>query len=70
MHAEIEGIKTKLITAELSEQAVMSQLFEVRGRILTISNAYDRRKASEVKKLEKKMYDGPARKWDDAELKK
>ena len=70
MHAEIEGIKTKLIAAELSEQAVMSQLFEVRERIVTISNAYDRRKAAEMKKLEKKMYDGPARKWDEAELKK
>lgn len=69
MHEEIESIKTRVITAELSEKAVQNQLYEVRERILTISNAYDSKKAEELAKMKAKpkTYAGPATEWADPE---
>ena len=72
MHEEIESIKTRVIKAELSEKAVQNQLYEVRERILTISNAYDNKKAEELAKMKAKprTYNGPAKNWEGDEARK
>ena len=67
MHEEIEAVKTKYHASQVSEKAVMNDLFKLRDRMLSMAAKYDKKKEHEIERklANPRTYTGPADDYAD-----